>query len=352
MQFRGVSGYMINLTSVRLALGLCLLMLLQGASCVSDLSTQAAVENELPEPEPIDSTGVPIEKTAICLWNPVGLRIDPGQKRYRSNGESNIIASIYYGEMVELVDTPKVTVKDKDYLMVRLQDGQMGWVYEYLLEPHARRAAMIGEAELYRRPDYMTLRSDKLLPGQIVAVIEDLESPGKYGEWLHISSFEKKKKGWIRRENNLTFDPNEIQVALFLYRARIINSAEKRRRALGELLGRDIAKNSVFRPMIEEEFKKTESQVDPKTLADEIFDFSDDRSDKLFVTQANVWLYTQPDEEAGEGIQQLSENDVCIIIERGERVTIDEMDDYWYRVSYEGVEGWVFGYYTSRRELN
>lgn len=326
----------------------CIFFVLRGASCVSDLNTQTA-ERDLPQPAPTDTTDIPIDRVAIAVYNPVGVRKEPGQKTNTSEGETNYITPIYYGEKVEMIDTPYVKVGDREYMMIRLQDGTEGWVWEFLMEPYGRRAVMLEEAEIYRRPDFMTLRNDKFFPAQIVIVIEDPQNPGSYGDWLHVSSFKKDKKGWIRRKNNLTFDEQEVEVALFYYRANEAKTPEERRRKLGQLLDRDIAQNSAFRPMIERDFKATESEVDPETLAQENYGFTP--SEKLFVTASEAWLYEQPEVVPNQGITQLSQNAVCEVIERGEWARVDDAEDYWYHVRYQESEGWIFGYFTSLRNL-
>lgn len=328
---------------------LCLFLVLQGTSCVSDLPVQGQEpEPELPEPDPIDTTDIPIQRVAIALYNPVGVRQEPGQREYTSDGEKNYITPITYGEQVEMIDTPYVEIDDREYMKIRLGDGTEGWVWAFLMEPYGRRAVMTDEAELYRRPDFMTLRNDKFLKAQIIVVIEDPENPGSYGDWLHVSSFEKEKKGWIRRKNNLTFEQKEVETALFFYRARILKSPEERRQALGELLSRDSTQTSVFRPLIEEEFRLTADEVDPEVLANENFSF--DVEEKLFIAQPDVNMYENPDVTSAV-VSALSQNDVCVVLSKGEQATVNDVEDYWYRVRFEEKVGWVFGYYTSVRDL-
>ncbi len=37
---------------------------------------------------------------------------------------------------------------------------------------------------------------------------------------------------------------------------------------------------------------------------------------------------------------------VTILAKDNNRVRIDEIEDYWYNVEYEGIKGWIFGYYV------
>jgi SH3-like domain-containing protein len=318
-------------------------------SCVSDQKAATAPE-QLPEPEPMDSLDIPIDRVAICVYDPVGLRREPGNQKTAKDGKNNYIVPIRYGEKVEMVlDTPEVEVKGKNYMFVRLLDGQEGWVHDYVFEKHGRLAVMTEAAEIHRRPDLMTLRDDRFMPGEIVVVIENPENPGKYGEWLHVSYRDKKKKGWIKRKKNLTFAKRDVQVALLYFKALQDENLQSRLNQLERIASRDVAQNSVMRPFILNEIDTLKVAVDPNYVppADE----APPAEDKLFITQRGTSLHSEPIDYQNKGIAELSAGDVCTIIDRGERMAIEDMNDYWYHVRFEDLEGWVYGYFTSKRVL-
>jgi len=318
-------------------------------SCLSDQQA-ATTPEQLPEPEPIDSLDIPIDRVAICVYDPVGLRREPGIQETTKDGKKNYIVQIRYGEKVEMIlDTPEVEVKDKNYMLVKLLDGQVGWVHDYVFEKHGRLAVMTEAAEIHRRPDLMTLRDDRFLPGEIVVVIENPKNPGKYGEWLHVSYRNKRKKGWIKRKKNLTFAKSDVQVALLYFKAMQDENLKSRLDQLEKIASRDVAQSSVVRRLILNEIDTLKAAVDPNYVppADE----DSAAEGKLFITQEGISLHSEPIDHRGKGIAELSEGDVCTVLDRGDRMVIEDMDDYWYHVRFEDLEGWVYGYFTSKRIL-
>ncbi|MEL6672658.1 MAG: hypothetical protein AAFR61_10725 [Bacteroidota bacterium] len=175
---------------------------------------------------------IPRNKVAICVYPVAGLRKSPGQKNYNENKEYLYITPIDYGEMVEILGEYD-TLKDENnrvYMKVRLQDGSEGWVYEYLFEKNGRRAVMIKEAEIYRRPDLMTLRDARFQPGEIIIALEEKDN------WLHVSGRKKEKKGWIRIEPNMSFALQDIRAAHSLFLAKEESRASDKAEKLQAIL--------------------------------------------------------------------------------------------------------------------
>ena len=114
----------------------------------------------IPSEEP---DGIDRQNAATCVYPYAGLRREPGIQEKTKDGEKNYIIPIVYGERVEMLgESIDIEKEKRTYIKVRLKDGQEGWVHEYLFEKHAILAAVTTESELYRRPDLMTLREDKL----------------------------------------------------------------------------------------------------------------------------------------------------------------------------------------------
>ncbi|GAB4419533.1 MAG: hypothetical protein OHK0039_32060 [Bacteroidia bacterium] len=317
--------------------------MLIGSLAVSCASRSAVGEDSdettsIPPQAPDD---IPIDRVAICVWDKVGLRVEAGEKKYTKDGKNNYVETIYYGERVELLGEEEfVKERNRTYMRVRLKDGQEGWVHDYVFEQHGRLAAVVKPAEIYRRPDPMTLRDDRIMPGEIVVVIEDsIPQPG----WLHISGREKRKKGWVQNEAFISFAPQDIKAALLYFRATQEPPGENRLNRLKAILADTTLRQVSLLAFIEEQLRQgappgsTTPEADP---------------DKLFITQAETPIRNEPEENPDNIITQLQAGDVCTILSRGRKITIDDKTDYWYRVQYGDAEGWVYGYYTSKRSLN
>lgn len=50
-------------------------------------------------------------------------------------------------------------------------------------------------------------------------------------------------------------------------------------------------------------------------------------------------------------IKQLKTGDTCEVLEKGRKQTIDDKEDYWYKIKFKNKEGWVFGAFTSIKQL-
>lgn len=67
----------------------------------------------------------------------------------------------------------------------------------------------------------------------------------------------------------------------------------------------------------------------------------------LFVAGNSIPIFEYP--TSNNVIFKLDDNSRCQIIERGEKETISNKTDYWYKIEYRGIEGWIFGYHTSEK---
>jgi len=265
---------------------------------------------------------------AICLWNQAGLRSQPGRDK-----NAEWITAISFGEVVNLTgEEQTVESTDRTYLEMELSDGKQGWSNAYLFAKDAMRATALQDVEIYKRPDLLTFEGKKFEKGEIFAVL----SGGKE-EWVEVVGKERKKSGWMRKDG-AKFSTDEIDVTVAILIDRAMNESDPKAR---EEALRGIAENSTFSssPML--------SIVDEK-LAN-IPTIPDLPANQLYVTAQNLNARSEPDNEAENVVFQLQQGDVCNIVERGELVEIRDMEDYWYKISFEGQEGWIFGYFTSKR---
>jgi hypothetical protein len=68
----------------------------------------------------------------------------------------------------------------------------------------------------------------------------------------------------------------------------------------------------------------------------------------LVIHGNQIWIRSQP--TTGEVIMKLDEGTICEVLEKGKKETIHGSTDFWYKIKYNGQEGWVFGSQTSLKQ--
>ena len=323
---------------------ICLLLAMgcnsQGKGRTNGSSDEAGFDEEIVA----DSLSIPLEKVAICIWSPAGLRKEPGQKKYTRDGQTNYITGLEYGEMVEILgsfDTLK-NEENRVYMLVKLQDGQEGWVNEYLFEKHGKRAAVTKEVEVYRRPDFMTLRNVSLLPGEIVVALDEKDG------WLHVSGREKKKKGWIRlNDSYLSTRTRDVELANYLFQAMQFRTQEERMQKLNDIINDQRFGGSELLGLVQQKLQEEDTAFKAKELNLNPGN-PKEASAKLLVT-TEAFIHSEPNNRDSTILTELEEGDECVVLSKGVQEIVNNKKDYWYKVQHEGKEGWVFGYYTSLR---
>ena len=191
-------------------------------------------------------------------------------------------------------------------------------------------------------------------------VIEDSTSL-LHEDWLHVSNREKKKKGWIRRANVVSFSQTDVQLALRYYIAQTSKEQELKKTRLEEILSEETFKESQLRDLVQTELQKLKADLPEEkqgqknkqqsSVAKESSSSEDENDERLFITEDSAPIFSRPvsNTEAEDMIAQLKEGDVCLVLEVGDRMVMGGNNDYWYRVQHEEREGWIHGFYTSRR---
>ena len=321
-------------------------------SCSVNSQIEAPSSSQLQELPADEPDGIPRARAATCVYPYAGLRKEPGIQEKTKDGEKNYIIPIVYGERVEMLGESVENEKEKrTYIKVRLKDGQEGWVHQYLFESHAILAAVTTESELYRRPDLMTLREDKLEVGEIIVVIEDSMSLSYKEDWLHVSNREKKKKGWIRRANVLSFSQTDVQLALRYYIAKQSKEPDVKQTRLEEIIADESFQESQLLDLIQSELNKlSDKPVGPRKQSS-IATERGPKEERLFITEDSAPIYRNPASTTEDMITELKEGDECLVLEVGDRMVIGGKNDFWYRVQHEDSEGWIHGFYTSLRSM-
>jgi hypothetical protein len=66
----------------------------------------------------------------------------------------------------------------------------------------------------------------------------------------------------------------------------------------------------------------------------------------LVIQGTNVNMRVEPNLNAVR-IKQLKTGDTCFILEKGNKETIDDKTNFWYKIKRKNKEGWIFGAFTS-----
>lgn len=69
----------------------------------------------------------------------------------------------------------------------------------------------------------------------------------------------------------------------------------------------------------------------------------------LVIQGTNVNLRVAPNLNALR-IRQFKTGDTCEVMEKGNKETINDVADYWYKIKRKTKEGWVFGAFTSLKQ--
>lgn len=264
---------------------------------------------------------------AICLWPKVGLRSGAGMGK-----DLDYLATVYFGETVTPTGETEEANKST-YIKVRLSNGDEGWLKESLFALDATTQIATDDIDVYPRPDLMTYKGEKFERGNVIAVTGKTD-----GEWFEVFGLEKKPKGWIRDVSNLS--DNELDVTVGVLYNRAMQEKDKKKRMT---LLNNIATNSTFSAsglmgLIDETL--AESAAPPRAELP---------ANQAYIDATVLNVRSQPDVEQDNVVFQVKENDVVEIIERGERIPVNGMDDYWYMIRFNGQEGWIYGAHTSKK---
>ncbi|MDX2285405.1 MAG: SH3 domain-containing protein [Bacteroidia bacterium] len=300
----------------RILLPLAALLLLVSAGCGDESASGTASSPAAAQPQ-----------TAVALWEPIGLRDKPGK-----GSDAKYLTGINFGEVVTLTGQRHTDSADggKAYLQVTLADGKTGWAQENLFAAGAQRAVALAEADLFKRPELTTLSGVKLAPGEVFAF-----TTGEQADWLEVVTREKKKKGWIRRDGSISLEDADVAIGILLDRALREKDPKKRSDALGL-----ITSNSAFAssPLMALATEQAAASNLPELPASQLYILSD-----------KVNVRSEPNADADNVVFQLKYGDICNIVEQGAQEQIRDMNDYWYRIEKDGQEGWVYGFYTSKK---
>jgi SH3-like domain-containing protein len=191
-------------------------------------------------------------ETAVCVWDAVGLRAEPGK-----NGRT--LEIIYFGEEVFLMGEESYIPDEKrTYTQIRLKNGKLGWVHDYLLVKGASMVVVLEKARIYKSPDAATTVTDQVFePGELVAMAHF------QGDWVLLVGKKKAKSGWIKGVNKVSIKDNDLEIAALYTAAMKEEDLNKRAAKLRDLSNRPDFDKSPLAPMIRSEVPATVAQNTP-----------------------------------------------------------------------------------------
>lgn len=189
-----------------------------------------------------DSTDVAVEEIenmAFCTWKEVSVRESPSSK-------GKWLTSVYLAEKFEYLEETAVDSSDKklpSYYKIKLKDGKEGWIRSDFVALDSRPAAFIQNTPIYKRPDIMTKSDKEFSQMDIVAVI------GEQDDWLEVRGKPREetwyRTGWVKSDN-LTYDRDDIGVAVFALRAFDQKDENKKQEELEAILENPDFEQSIF----------------------------------------------------------------------------------------------------------
>lgn len=265
------------------------------------------------------------ENTALSTWEGHSAKETPG-------AEGKWVASVAFGEEVELLNETETDEKSgKAFEKVKLLDGKEGWVRADFIAKGAEMAAVTGDAQIYKRPSISTITDDVITAGTVVVL------KGKHDEFSEFiaknDAANKRKEGWLLGEKALTTNEDDLAAAILLSKAMAEKSPEKRKDKLKQVTTQ--YPNSVFA-------KTAQAQLDAADASANLAE------DQLMIQGESVNVRSSAEVTPDNKVFQLNSGDICSILERGEMEEIGGKLDYWYKISFNGKTGWVFGTFTSK----
>ncbi len=202
------------------------------ASCAGTKSESAETEVATEE----ESIAETEELSAVCVWNDISVRKNPGTKR------EDYLTKLSIGESLTYLGADSA-VEEKTYAKVRLNDGEEGWSRKDFLVIEGKAAVIVTDATIYSRPDLLT-KTDKLFSAMdIIASVEtqddwsSVRGKRSEGSWLD--------EGWIKSDN-ISYAAEDIATAKFASKAFELESTDEQIQALKEIVENEDLSSSKF----------------------------------------------------------------------------------------------------------
>lgn len=267
----------------------------------------------------------PAGNTALSTWEGHSLKAEPAGKWK---------ASVTFGEEMTLLGETETAEKDKrEYEKVRLLDGKEGWVRADLISKGSKLAALKSDAQIYKRPSISNITDNTVGMGELVVIKQEVD---EFSEFVSRNDAgNKRKSGWLLGSKALTMVETDIAASVMLGKAMAEKNPIKRKEKLEQIVNNDMFSGSIF-------LSKAEAMLEEADAGSNLAE------DQLMITGDNVNVRSGATIEEENKVFQAHSGDICRIVKRGDMDEIGGKLDYWYQISLNGQEGWVFGTFTSK----
>jgi uncharacterized protein YgiM (DUF1202 family) len=272
-------------------------------------------------------SGKPAGNSALSIWDGHSLKAEP---------EGKWLATINFGEEMTLLGETENGPKDKrEYEKVRLLDGKEGWVRGDLISKSSKLAALKSDAQVYKRPSISNITDDMVDMGQLVVIKQEVDEFSEFIARNDVAN--KRKSGWLLGDKALTTNETDIAAAVMLGKAMAEKNPIKRKDKLKQIVDNEMFSGSIF-------LAKAQALLDQADAGANLAE------DQLMITGDNVNVRSGPTIDQENKVFQVHSGDICRIVQRGDMDEIGGKLDYWYKISLNGQEGWVFGTFTSKAQ--
>jgi hypothetical protein len=166
----------------------------------------------------------------VCMYDRIGLRERPFK-------DAKILTQVSLLEEFAFADSAFVK-ENSEYIFVELKDGKQGYLQRNLLALKAMAGVVSEEAAVYRRPDELTLTTDRFYGLDLVAVTGRDDNSFE-PMWLKVRGRPAGQKnfveGWIKIES-FSMYPSDVAVAVYAQKAFAETDDAKRIQLLTDLV--------------------------------------------------------------------------------------------------------------------